>query len=124
MWAVSISYAAPNMQRELGYSDKEYGNIFSAFYAGMMSGAVIWGGLVDVMGRFSTPIDNQEYGPDIFVPPDIGRRTAFLGTLLVAGIFGICLGAGSSYSSILVLVAFTSFGAGGNIPVDSSSKLC
>lgn len=47
---------------------------------------------------------------------------AFLGTCLVAGVFGICLGALSSYPSILVFVAFTGFGVGGNVPIDTTSK--
>ena len=50
MWFVSFSFAAPSMQRELGYSDKDYGNIFSSFSAGLMAGAVVWGLLVDVLG--------------------------------------------------------------------------
>ena len=52
----------------------------------------------------------------------IGRRLAFLGTCLIAGIFGICIGALSSYASILVFVVFIGFGVGGNIPIDSTSK--
>ena len=52
----------------------------------------------------------------------IGRRLAFLGTCLIAGIFGICLGALSSYASILVFVTFIGFGVGGNLPIDSTSK--
>ena len=51
MWTMSFSYAAPSIQREFGYSDREYGNLFSCFYVGLMVGAVVWGGLVDVVGR-------------------------------------------------------------------------
>ena len=53
---------------------------------------------------------------------DIGRRVAFLGTCLISGVFGICLGALSSYPSILVFVAFIGLGVGGNLPVDSTSE--
>ena len=49
-WYASLTYAAPSMQREFGYSDKEYGNIFSAFSAGLMAGAAVWGILVDITG--------------------------------------------------------------------------
>ena len=51
MWIASLAYAAPNIQQEFGYSDREYGNLFSCFYTGLMVGAVVWGGLVDVIGR-------------------------------------------------------------------------
>ena len=47
---------------------------------------------------------------------------AFLGTSLITGVFGMCLGALSSYNSLLVVIAFTGFGIGGNIPIDSTSK--
>ena len=50
MWFAIFSYAAPSMQREFGYSDKEYGNLFSSFSAGLMAGAVVWGLLVDILG--------------------------------------------------------------------------
>ena len=52
----------------------------------------------------------------------IGRRLAFLSTCLIAGIFGICLGALSSYAGILAFIAFIGFGVGGNVPTDSTSK--
>ena len=105
------------MQRELGYSDKEYGNIFSSFSAGMMIGAAVWGLLVDIFGELR--ILYRSMGSKM---SGIGRRVAFLGTCLTAGVFGICLGALSSYPSILVFVAFTGFGVGGNLPVDSTSE--
>lgn len=50
MWFAILSYGAPSMQRELGYSDNEYGNLFSSFSAGSMAGAAAWGILVDIMG--------------------------------------------------------------------------
>lgn len=53
---------------------------------------------------------------------DLGRRVAFLGTSLIAGVFGMCLGALSSYNGLLVIIAFTGFGIGGNIPIDSTSE--
>ena len=49
-WFAILSYAAPSMQREFGYSDEEYGNLFSAFSVGAMAGAAVWGILVDIMG--------------------------------------------------------------------------
>ena len=50
MWFAIFSYAAPSMQREFGYSDKEYGNLFSSYTAGLMAGAAVWGILVDITG--------------------------------------------------------------------------
>lgn len=47
---------------------------------------------------------------------------AFLGTSLIAGIFGMCLGAQSSHSGLLVFIVFTGVGIGGNIPIDSTSE--
>ena len=47
---------------------------------------------------------------------------AFLGTSLIAGVFGMCLGALSSYNGLLVVIAFAGFGIGGNIPIDSTSE--
>jgi hypothetical protein len=58
----------------------------------------------------------------VHISGTVGRRPAFLGTALIAGIFGICLGALSSFHSVLVVVAFIGFGIGGNIPIDTTSK--
>ena len=38
------------MQQELGFSDDEFGNIFSVFSGSLMADAVVWGILVDIMG--------------------------------------------------------------------------
>ena len=54
MWAVVFGLASSNMQREFGFSDKEYGNLYSAFFAGITVGGFVWGVLVDVIG--SLPI--------------------------------------------------------------------
>lgn len=53
MWAQAFGLAIPNLQRELGFSDKEYGNLGSSFSAGVTAGAFVWGVLVDVIGRLS-----------------------------------------------------------------------
>ena len=117
-WFSSFSYAAPCLQQELGFSDKEFGNIFSAFTGGLMAGAAGWGLLVDIMGTWEGFI----LGVSLSHMFALGRRLAFLGTCLVAGVFGICLGALSTYASILALVALIGLGVGGNLPVDSTSK--
>ena len=45
----------------------------------------------------------------------LGRQYAFNLTVLIAAIFGLCLGAPSNYNGILVLTAFNGFGIGGNV---------
>ena len=47
---------------------------------------------------------------------------AFLGTSLISGVFGMCIGAQSSYNGLLLFIAFTGFGIGGNVPIDSTSE--
>ena len=49
-----------------------------------------------------------------------GRQYAFNLTCLISSVFGLCLGAPSTYNGILVLTAFTGFGVGGNIPIDTT----
>lgn len=53
MWAQAFGLAASNIQRELGFSDKEFGNISAAFTSGITAGAFVWGVLVDVVGSFA-----------------------------------------------------------------------
>ncbi|KAJ5041496.1 uncharacterized protein L3040_005081 [Drepanopeziza brunnea f. sp. 'multigermtubi'] len=98
LWAQAFGLIATPLQQELGFSSGELGNIFTAFNAGLCAGAFVWGILVDI----------------------IGRKWAFNGTVLISCIFGLCLGAPSSYSAILVLTAFNGFGIGGNIPIDTT----
>ena len=72
-----------------------------AFSIGLTAGAFVWGVLVDV----------------------IGRKFSFNLTVFIACIFGTCIGAPSTYNAILVLTAFTGFGVGGNIPIDTTITL-
>ncbi|MCJ1268128.1 hypothetical protein MMC22_008014 [Lobaria immixta] len=98
LYAQAFGLVAPALQQELGFSDPDLGNIFSAFGAGLCAGAFVWGVLVDI----------------------VGRQYAFNLTVLIAAIFGLCLAAPSNYNGILVLTAFTGFGVGGNIPIDTT----
>jgi len=98
LWAQAFGLIATPLQQELGFSDTQLGNIFSAFSAGLCAGAFVWGVLVDI----------------------IGRRWAFNGTVFIACIFGLCLGIPDTYSAILVLTALNGFGIGGNIPIDTT----
>jgi MFS family permease len=101
LWAHAFGLIIGPIQQELGFSIGEVGNISSAFAAGLTAGAFVWGVLVDI----------------------IGRQWAFNFTVLFSSIFGLCLGAPSSYDTILVLTAFVGFGVGGNIPIDTTIML-
>jgi len=101
LWAQAFGLVVAPLKQELGFSDGEVGNISSAFAAGLTAGAFVWGVLVDI----------------------IGRQWAFNFTVLFSSIFGLCLGAPSSYNAILVLTAFVGFGVGGNIPIDTTITL-
>lgn len=101
MWAQAFGLVLSPMQQELGFGVDQTGNLSTAFSAGLTAGAFVWGILVDI----------------------IGRQWAFNLTVLIASAFGLCIGAPSSYDAILVLTAFTGFGVGGNIPIDTTITL-
>jgi MFS family permease len=101
MWAQAFGLVLSPIQQELGFGDGQTGNLSTAFSAGLTAGAFVWGVLVDV----------------------IGRQWAFNLTVFIASAFGLCIGAPSTYDAILVLTAFTGFGVGGNIPIDTTITL-
>ena len=78
---------------------------------------------MDIIGWYSglpdwTPFSSPDADFD-----HSGRQYAFNCTVLIASIFGLCLGAPSNYNGILVLTAFVGFGVGGNIPIDTTITL-
>lgn len=101
MWAQAFGLVLSPLQQELGFGNDETGKLSTAFSVGLTAGAFAWGILVDV----------------------IGRRLAFNMTVLIACIFGLCLGAPDDYNTILALTALTGFGVGGNIPIDTTITL-
>lgn len=101
MWAQAFGLVLSPLQQELGFGNNETGKLSTAFSVGLTAGAFAWGILVDV----------------------IGRRWAFNLTVLIACIFGLCLGIPDDYNTILVLTALTGFGVGGNIPIDTTITL-
>ncbi|KAI9673533.1 MAG: hypothetical protein M1829_004040 [Trizodia sp. TS-e1964] len=101
LWAQALSLIASPMQQEFGFSDSEFGHVFTSFAAGLTAGAFIWGILVDI----------------------IGRRWAFNLTVLIASIFGLLMGSPSEYRIVVVLASFLGFGIGGNIPIDTTITL-
>jgi MFS family permease len=100
-WAQAFGLIMPRVQAELGIADAEYGTVFAVFSAGLTAGALVWGMLVDV----------------------IGRRWAFNLTVAVQAVFGTALGALDSYAAIVVLTFGVGFGLGGNIPIDATITL-
>lgn len=101
MWAQAFGLVLSPLQQELGFGNDETGKLSTAFSVGLTAGAFAWGILVDV----------------------IGRRWAFNLTVLIACIFGLCLGIPDDYNTILLLTALTGFGVGGNIPIDTTITL-
>ncbi|KAL6161731.1 hypothetical protein ACJQWK_08433 [Exserohilum turcicum] len=101
MWAQAFGLVLSPMQQELGFGADETGKLSTAFSIGLTGGALVWGILVDV----------------------IGRKFSFNLTVFLACIFGTCIGTPSTYNAILVLTALTGFGIGGNIPIDTTITL-
>ncbi|KAI4622920.1 uncharacterized protein J4E87_006013 [Alternaria ethzedia] len=101
MWAQAFGLVLSPIQQELGFGADQTGKLSTAFSIGLTAGAFVWGVLVDL----------------------IGRKVSFNLTVFIACIFGTCIGAPSTYNAILVLTAFTGFGVGGNIPIDTTITL-
>lgn len=101
MWAQAFGLILSPMQQELGFGTDQTGKLSTAFSVGLTAGAFVWGVLVDV----------------------IGRRWAFNLTVFIAASFGLCIAIPDTYTPILVLAAFTGFGVGGNIPIDTTITL-
>ncbi|KAJ1323291.1 MFS-type transporter-like protein [Microdochium nivale] len=98
LWAQAFGLILTPIRQEFGFSDVESGNLSTAFNAGLTAGALFWGIVTDIIGRY----------------------WAFNFTVLIASIFGICLGAPDSYNGVLVLAAFVGIGIGGNVPIDTT----
>ncbi|KAF1838064.1 MFS general substrate transporter [Decorospora gaudefroyi] len=101
MWAQAFGLVLSPIQQELGFGADKTGKLSTAFSIGLTAGAFVWGVLVDVNGR----------------------KFSFNLTVLFACIAGTCIAVPSTYNAILVLTAFTGFGVGGNIPIDTTITL-
>ena len=101
LWAQAFGLVVTPMQYEFGFSDAQFGNIFTSFSAGLTAGAFVWGVLVDIIGRY----------------------WAFNFTVLTSSIFGLVIGIPDTYNAVLVLTAFIGIGIGGNIPIDTTITL-
>ncbi|KAK4890939.1 hypothetical protein LTR27_010387 [Elasticomyces elasticus] len=96
LWQTTVSDALAQVGVEFNAPHPAFLSL--ALIAGLVCGAAFWG-----------------FGSDL-----IGRRLSFNLTLAIAGIFGLCAGAATSWVGCAVLVAFCGFGVGGNLPVDSA----
>ncbi|KAI8942714.1 hypothetical protein NX059_000762 [Plenodomus lindquistii] len=101
MWAQAFGLILSPLQQEMGFGPDETGKLSTAFSVGLTAGALVWGILVDI----------------------IGRQWVFNLTVLVACAFGTFIAVPSNYTSILILTALTGFGIGGNIPQDTMITL-
>lgn len=86
------------MSQEFGISETRVRFTTAALFIGLCLGASFWGIASDV----------------------IGRRFAFNMTLLICGIFGICIAASPTWIGVCGLAAAMGLGVGGNLPVDGA----
>ena len=91
LWAQASGLILARIQQEFGFDDVASENLSTYFIVGLTAGAAFWGILVDIVGRY----------------------WSFNFTVLTTSMFGICLGAPSKYTGVIVLAAFTGFGIGG-----------
>ena len=90
---MSLSYVFPVIEENLPAWVK--GAMSSAVFAGMLTGALVCGGLTD----------------------SFGRRPVLIGTMAMNGFFMACFAAASSHESMILLRFLTGFGCGGSVPV-------
>lgn len=81
--------------------NKTFATVVMADYLGLFAGALFWG----------------------FVSDIIGRKIAFNATLFITAIFAMATAGGMSYAAVCTLGAFSYFGAGGNLVLDSVTFL-
>ncbi|BFZ55013.1 hypothetical protein PYCC9005_002051 [Savitreella phatthalungensis] len=98
LWAQAFGLALPAIQKELKFSEKQYGYLSTGFSIGLTLGALTWGILLDTLGR----------------------KPAFNYTVAISSAFGLLTGFVSSYPLLILLATGVGFGVGGNIPVDTT----
>lgn len=90
LWAHALGVAMPSIQKELGFTDQQYGYLSTGFSIGMTIGALSWGILLDI----------------------VGRRAAFNYTVAISSAFGICMGFANSYPLLVFLACGVGIGVG------------
>jgi MFS family permease len=86
------------VSQEFGVSSTHVRFTTASLFIGLCLGASMWGIASDV----------------------VGRRLAFNCTLLICGVFGICVGAAPTWIGVCGLSASLGLGVGGNLPVDGA----
>lgn len=86
------------VSQEFGVSSTHVRFTTASLFIGLCLGASIWGIASDI----------------------VGRRLAFNCTLLICGVFGICVGAAPTWTGVCGLSASLGLGVGGNLPVDGA----
>jgi len=101
-WSQGVGLISSAIYQEMGVADKDTGAIFAIANAGLALGALLFGLMVDV----------------------IGRKLAFNLTCLITSIFGLLLAAPKyNYAAICGIYFLASLGLGGNIPIDATIAL-
>lgn len=98
LWAQTLGLCLSVLVREVPIPAGQTGLLSACFSAGLTLGALVWGCLIDVLGR----------------------KTAFNYTTLTTTVAGITLPCFSGLPMLCVLAACLGFGVGGNIPVDAT----
>ncbi|KAL1407745.1 hypothetical protein Q8F55_007179 [Vanrija albida] len=100
IWLQGVAIVMPAVANEF----KPYPHVrlaTLALYAGLIFGAAFWGCSADI----------------------IGRRFAWNATLVIGGVFGLCVGASPNFTVFCVFISLVGVGVGGNLPVDGTMFL-
>ncbi|KAK5947673.1 hypothetical protein PMZ80_001827 [Knufia obscura] len=101
-WSQGVGLIATAIYQEMNVAPVNYGNIWACANAGLAIGALTFGLLVDVIGRY----------------------WAFNLTCLITSVFGLLLAAPKfNYGAICGIYFLASLGLGGNIPIDATIAL-
>ncbi|KAJ3111643.1 hypothetical protein HDU96_005502 [Phlyctochytrium bullatum] len=99
MWLQALALVLPEVKATFGITDNKTASLGTSMtLTGMIFGASVWGILSDV----------------------IGRRPAFLLTLLIGGVFGGLAALSPNFVAYCCFLFLMGFGIGGNLPVDGS----
>ncbi|KAH8693816.1 putative sugar transporter [Talaromyces proteolyticus] len=98
LWLQGIALTLNQVSQEFGISSTHVRFTTAALFIGLCIGASFWGIASDI----------------------VGRRLAFNMTLLICGIFGICIGASPTWIGVCGMAASLGLGVGGNLPVDGA----
>jgi putative MFS transporter len=96
MEVLLIGFAIPSLMLDWGLSRAQGGQLASALFLGMLTGAWFWGTFSDARGR----------------------RFSFMATIGLDSLFGLLSALAPSFPVLLVLRFLTGFGVGGTLPVD------